>query len=66
MDYEKIRKSSRGNIEIEGISVPSDDVILKVINKYREKLGDKAVNSLLYSINEGTKIYMEEDSAKRK
>lgn len=56
---------TKGNIEIEGLSVPEDDVIRMVVEKYRNKLGDKAVDSLLYSISEGTKIVMEENEKQK-
>ena len=57
---------SKGNIEIEGLEVPEIDVIKFLINKYKDKLGDKALDSLLYSIYEGSKIYEEEQRGKSK
>ena len=55
---------TKGNIEIEGLEVPEDDVIKLVIEKYKEKLGSEAVDSLLYSISEGTKIMVMENENK--
>jgi len=55
---------TKGNIEIEGLEVPEDDVIKLVVEKYKEKLGNEAVDSLLYSISEGTKIMVMENENK--
>ena len=43
-------KNSKASLGIEGLNVPDDDIIKTVINKYKDKLGDKAIDSLLYSI----------------
>lgn len=59
-------EQSKGNIEIEGFQVPDVDMIRFLINKYKDKLGDKAIDSLLYSIYEGSKIYEEEQHGKSK
>ena len=59
-------QQSKGNIEIEGIEVPEVDVIKFLVNKYKDKLGDKALDSLLYSIYQGSKIYEEEQHGKSK
>jgi hypothetical protein len=66
MELDKLKQSSKNNIEIEGIKVPEEELILFLVNKYKEKLGDKAINSLLYSINMGAKIYGDEINGKRK
>ncbi len=44
--------SAIGNIEIEGHDIPKKekDLILKTFKKYKNRLGDKAIDSLLYGL----------------
>lgn len=51
---------SKGNIEIEGVKVPNTKSIEFLVKKYQDKLGEDAVNSLLFSLSQGYKIYDEE------
>ena len=46
-----MKEGSKGNVEIEGLIVPDEDVILDVIKKYKDRLGDESVDSLLYILN---------------
>lgn len=57
-------KQSKGNIEIEGITVPEHDAIEFLIHKYKDKLGSEAIDSLLYSLSVGMEIYKEEVNGK--
>ena len=49
---EKKVDSAIGNIEIEGhdISQTEKALILKTFRKYKDRLGDKAIDSLLYGL----------------
>jgi len=60
------KENSKGTVEVEGLSVPEDDVIKIVIDKYKKELGDAAVDSLLYSINMGTNLCVEENEKNRR
>ena len=57
-------KQSKGNVEIEGIAVPKPEAIEFLINKYKDKLGSEAIDSLLYSLSMGMEIYKEEVNGK--
>lgn len=59
-EFNKKLEQSKGNIEIEGLEVPDMDVIHFLVNKYKDKLGEEALDSLLYSIYKGNEIYKEE------
>ena len=49
---EKKVDSAIGNIEIEGHDIPKDEkyLILKTFKKYKNRLGDEAIDSLLYGL----------------
>lgn len=57
---------AKKSVEAEGLKVPSQDVIKYVIEKYKEKLGPDAVDSLLYSISKGLDIVKENKNGKTK
>ena len=59
--------SAIGNIEIEGHDIPKKekDLILKTFKKYKNRLGDKAIDSLLYGLVSQIE-YEEKEDAKTK
>ena len=57
---------SKGNVEIEGIEVPNTKIIEMLVNKYKDKLGKDAIDSLFYALYQGTEIYKEENNGKSK
>mgnify|MGYP005779122643 CR=1 FL=1 len=64
---EKNIDSAIGNVEIEGhnVSQVEKDLILKTFKKYKNRLGDQAIDSLLYGLVEELK-YEEQKNAKAK
>lgn len=46
-----------GNVEIEGHSIPKHekDIVSRVYQKYKDRIGTDAVDSLLYNLVEETK-----------
>ena len=64
---EKKVDSAIGNIEIEGHDIPKDEkyLILKTFKKYKNRLGDEAIDSLLYSLVEEIKFEDEENVRKK-
>ncbi len=64
---EKKVDSAIGNIEIEGhdISQTEKALILKTFRKYKDRLGDKAIDSLLYGLVSQIE-YEEKEDAKTK
>ena len=59
--------SAIGNIEIEGHDIPEKekDLILKTFKKYKNRLGDKAIDSLLYGLVEEI-TYEGQENARKK
>lgn len=66
-NLEKKADSAIGNIEIEGYDIPKKekDLILRIFKKYKDRLGDEALDSLLYGIVEQIN-YEEQENARRK
>ena len=64
---EKKVDSAIGNIEIEGhdISQTEKALILKTFRKYKDRLGDKAIDSLLYGLVSQIE-YEEKENARKK
>ena len=64
---EKKVDSAIGNIEIEGHDIPKDEkyLILKTFKKYKNRIGDEAIDSLLYSLVEEIKFEDEENVRKK-
>ena len=64
---EKKVDSAIGNIEIEGhdISKEEKDLILETFKKYKNRLGDKAIDSLLYGLVEEI-TYEGQENARKK
>ncbi len=60
-------ESAIGNIEIEGhnISDKEKELIVKIYKKYKDRLGDKAIDSLLYGLVDQLN-YEEQENAKTK
>lgn len=56
-DFEKELDKAVGNVEIEGHSIPKHekDIVSKVYQKYKDRIGTDAVDSLLYNLVEETK-----------
>ena len=56
-DFEKELDRAVGNVEIEGHSIPKHekDIVSRVYQKYKDKIGTDAVDSLLYNLVEETK-----------
>ncbi|MBE6149948.1 MAG: hypothetical protein E7170_04430 [Firmicutes bacterium] len=50
------RNGSKGNVEIEGVNVPEDNIIFNLLKKYENKLGKDTVDSFLYTLNECVKF----------
>lgn len=59
--------SAIGNIEIEGHDIPKEekDLILETFKKYKNRLGDKAIDSLLYGLVEEI-TYEGQENARKK
>ena len=51
-DLEKELDKAVGNIEIEGHSIPKHekDIVSRVYQKYKDRLGTDAIDSLLYGL----------------
>lgn len=64
---EKKVDSAIGNIEIEGHDIPKDEkyLILKTFKKYKNRLSDEAIDSLLYGLVEEIKFEDEENVRKK-
>ena len=64
---EKKVDSAIGNIEIEGHDIPKEekDLILETFKKYKNRLGDKAIDSLLYGLVEEI-TYEGQENARKK
>ena len=56
-----------GNVEIEGHSIPKHekDIVSRVYQKYKDRIGTDAVDSLLYNLVEETKK-MEQENGRSK
>lgn len=66
-DLEKELDKAVGNIEIEGHSIPKHekDIVSRVYQKYKDRLGTDAIDSLLYGLAEETK-HMERENGRKK
>lgn len=64
---EKKVDSAIGNIKIEGHDIPKEekDLILETFKKYKNRLGDKAIDSLLYGLVEEI-TYEGQENARKK
>lgn len=52
MEIDKEIKKALGNLNIEGMNVSKKEYenIVRILEKYKDKLGDQAIESLLYSL----------------
>lgn len=59
-------ESAIGNVEVEGynISEKEKELILRTFKKYQDRLGDNAINSLLYGL--ANEIEHEEKNANKR
>lgn len=66
-NIEKELDKAIGNVEIEGpkISGREKEIVYKIYQKYRERLGKEAIDSLFYGLVEESR-YMEENYGKNK
>ena len=66
-DLEQELNKAVGNIEIEGHSIPKHekDIVSRVYQKYKDRLGTDAIDSLLYGLVDEMK-HEEQDSGKSK
>ena len=66
-DLEQELNKAIGNIEIEGHSIPKHekDIVSRVYQKYKDRLGTDAIDSLLYGLVDEIK-YEEQESGKSK
>ncbi len=66
-DLEKELDKAVGNIEIEGHSIPKHekDIVSRVYQKYKDRLGTDAIDSLLYGLAEESE-YMRQEHGKNK
>ena len=66
-DLERELDKAIGNVEIEGHSIPKHekDIVSRVYQKYKDRLGTDAIDSLLYGLVMETK-HMEENHGKSK
>lgn len=55
MNSEEKQNASKKNVEVEGVNVPSDNIIISLLKKYKDKLGPDTVDSFLYLLNKGLK-----------
>lgn len=55
MEIDKEIKKALGNLNIEGMHVSGKEYenIVRILEKYKDKLGDNAIESLLYSLTIG-------------
>lgn len=66
-NIEKELDKAIGNVEIEGHSISNHEkeIVYKIYQKYRDRLGREAINSLFYGLVEEAR-YMEENYGKNK
>ncbi len=66
-DLERKLDKAIGNVEIEGHSIPKHekDIVSRVYQKYKDRLGTDAVDSLLYGLVEEAKN-MEKENGRSK
>lgn len=66
-DLEQELNKAIGNIEIEGHSIPKHekDIVSRVYQKYKDRLGTDAIDSLLYGLVDEMK-HEEQESGKSK
>lgn len=66
-DLEKELDKAVGNIEIEGYSIPKHekDIVSRVYQKYKDRLGTDAIDSLLYGLSKGSE-YEEPKNGRKK
>lgn len=66
-DLERELDKAIGNVEIEGHNIPEyeKNIVFRVFQKYQDRLGPDAIDSLFYGLVEETR-HMEENHGKSK
>ncbi|MBO5096440.1 MAG: hypothetical protein J6B98_06165 [Bacilli bacterium] len=49
------KNTPKGNVEIEGVNVPDDNMIISLLKKYKDKLDPDTIDSFLYLLNKNIK-----------